>query len=122
MKTALLLALVSALIYAGYRLYRSVHLSKELQSKISEGALILDVRTEKEYAAGHINGAINISLGTIRQRCKELDPQKTYITYCSHGLRSVKAANLLRESGFKRVYNGGAREDLEKLIKLHYPR
>lgn len=119
MKTALLLALVSALTYAGYRLYRSVHLSKELQSKISEGALILDVRTEKEYATGHINGALNISLGTIRERYKELDPLKTYITYCSHGLRSVKAANLLRERGFKRVYNGGAREDLEKLIKPH---
>ncbi len=119
MKTALLITLVSALIYAGYRLYRSAHLSKELQSKISEGALILDVRTEKEYASGHINGALNISLGTIRERCKELNPQKIYITDCSHGLRSVKAANLLRERGFKQVYNGGAREDLEKLITSH---
>ncbi|WP_114790920.1 rhodanese-like domain-containing protein [Niabella yanshanensis] len=119
MITVLLLALVIALVYAGYCLYRSAHLSEELQSTIAEGALILDVRTEKEYAAGHINGAANISLGTIRKRYKELDPQKAYITYCSHGLRSVKAANLLRERGFKQVYNGGAREDLEKLMKPH---
>lgn len=119
MKTALLIALASALIYVGYRVYRSAHLSKELQSKILEGALILDVRTEKEYAAGHINGTVNISLGTLRERYKELDPQKTYITYCSHGLRSVKAANLLRERGLKQVYNGGAREDLEKLMTPH---
>ncbi len=120
MKTALLLTLVSAFTYAGYRLYRSAHLSKELQSKIAEGALILDVRTEKEYAGGHIRGAVNISLGTIRERYKELDPKKSYITYCSHGLRSVKAANILRDSGFKKVYNGGAREDLEQLIKQHW--
>lgn len=119
MKTALLLALISTLIYAGYRVYRSVHLSKELQSKIAEGAMMLDVRTPKEYAAGHINGAVNISLGTIRERYKDLDPQKVYITYCSHGLRSVKAANLLKQRGFRQVYNGGAREDLEKLIQQH---
>ena len=62
---------------------------------------MLDVRTPKEYAAGHINGAVNISLGTIRERYKELDPQKVYITYCSHGLRSVKAANLLKQRGIQ---------------------
>ncbi|MCH5718503.1 rhodanese-like domain-containing protein [Niabella hibiscisoli] len=116
MKAAILLILITALFYAGYRLYRAAHLSKELQSKIKGGAILLDVRTEKEYAAGHIKGAVNISLGTIRERYAELDSQKVYITYCSHGLRSVKAATLLKERGFKQIYNGGAREDLEKLL------
>ncbi len=115
----MMLILITALLYARYRLYRSAHLSKELQSKIEGGAILLDVRTEKEYAAGHIKGAVNISLGTIRERYAELDSQKVYITYCSHGLRSVKAATLLKERGFKQVYNGGAREDLEKLLPKH---
>jgi rhodanese-related sulfurtransferase len=119
MKTVLILIVVSVLLYAGYRIYRSVHLSKELQSKIADNPIILDVRTEKEYAAGHIKGAVNISLGTIRERYKELDPQKSYIIYCSHGLRSVKATTLLKERGFKYVYNGGARQDLEQLLNLH---
>lgn len=120
MKEAFLTALVIGLIYAAYHIYRSSHLSKELQSKIAGGAVILDVRTEKEYMTGHIKGAVNISLGTIRERYKELDPQKSYITYCSHGLRSVKAATLLKERGFKYVYNGGALKDLEQLLNQHY--
>jgi phage shock protein E len=117
MRTVILLILIMLFLYAGYRIYRAAHLSEELQSKLAKGAILLDVRIEKEYAAGHIKGAVNISLGTIRERYTELDPQKVYITYCSHGLRSVKAVNLLKERGFKRVYNGGAREDLEKSIK-----
>lgn len=116
MKIILTFILVALLIYTGYRLYRSSQLSKALSSKISSGAIILDVRTEKEYAAGHIKGSVNMSLGSIRERYKELNVQNIYITYCSHGLRSVKAAKLLKERGFKQVYNGGAREDLEKIL------
>lgn len=115
MKTVIVIALLFTVVYAGYRIYRSANLSRELRSKIKDGAVLLDVRTEKEYTAGHIKGAVNISLGSLRERYKELDKQKTYITYCSHGLRSVKAMTLLKERGFTEVYNGGAREDLEKL-------
>ncbi|MCJ7936127.1 MAG: rhodanese-like domain-containing protein [Chryseobacterium sp.] len=46
----------------------------------------------------------------------ELDPEKIYITVCSHGLRSVKAENILKEKGFRSVYNGGAWSDLQKTI------
>lgn len=66
---------------------------------------------------GHIKGAVNISLGTIRERYTELDPDKTYITVCSHGLRSVKAEHILKEKGFKHVHNGGAWNDLQALIE-----
>lgn len=87
-----------------------------LDKKIENGAIILDVRTEKEFKTGHINGSINISLGTIRERYIELDPKKTYITCCSHGLRSIKAEAILKDKGFKNVYNGGAWSDLENSI------
>ena len=65
---------------------------------------------------GHIEGSVNVSLGTIRERYIELDPRKIYITCCSHGLRSVKAETILKSKGFKNVYNGGAWSDLEKII------
>ena len=80
---------------------------------MENGAVILDVRTEREYKTGHIQGSKNISLGTIRERYTELDTAKTYITICSLGLRSVKAEQLLKERGFKHVYNGGAWIDLQ---------
>ena len=114
---ALLITLATLIaIYVAYRTYRFATLADGLDSKLGNGAIILDVRTAKEYATGHIDGSVNISLGTIRERYRELDPTKTYITTCSHGLRSVKAASLLEERGFKNVYNGGAWTDLEQVV------
>ncbi|BAV07093.1 Rhodanese-related sulfurtransferase [Filimonas lacunae] len=117
MKTAIIITGILLLVYISYRAYRIATLDKGLNSLLAKGAIILDVRTEQEYKTGHINGSLNISLGTLRERYVELDSGKTYITCCSHGLRSVKAENILKERGFKKVYNGGAWSDLEKLIK-----
>lgn len=116
MKTILIVVGVFLLIYVSYRTYRFATLDNGLDTKIKNGAIILDVRTENEYKTGHIDGSINISLGTIRERYIELDTSKTYITCCSHGLRSVKVETILKEKGFKNVYNGGAWTDLEKTV------
>ena len=116
MKSFLITAGAMLLIYTSYRTYRIATLDKGLDKIIANGAIVLDVRTLKEYKTGHIDGSINISLGTIRERHVELDTSKTYITCCSHGLRSVKVETILKEKGFKHVYNGGAWSDLEKII------
>ena len=116
MKTILIVGGVFLLVYASYRIYRFATLDSGLDTKIAKGAIILDVRTESEYKTGHIDGSINISLGTIRKRYTELDTSKTYITCCSHGLRSVKVESILKKKGFKHVYNGGAWTDLEKIV------
>lgn len=116
MKTILWILLSLLLVYLGYRTYRLVMLAEGLEKKIADGAVILDVRTAQEYETGHIEGSVNISLGSIRERYRELDPNKTYITTCSHGLRSVKVESLLKERGFKKVFNGGAWTDLEKIV------
>lgn len=117
MKNLLIFCGILLTIYITYRIYRYQTLDNGLPQLIKKGAIILDVRTEKEYETGHIKGSLNISLGTIRERYIELDPHKTYITVCSHGLRSVKVESILREKGFKKVYNGGAWSDLEKSLK-----
>jgi len=101
-----------------YRIYKYQTLDDGLDTLIKKGAIILDVRTEKEYETGHIAGSKNISLGTVRERYTELDPNKTYITVCSHGLRSVKVETILKEKGFKNVYNGGVWSDLQKSFNL----
>ncbi len=116
MKTILITAGVFLIIYVAYRTYRFATLDNGLDIKIANAAIILDVRTESEYKMGHIDGSINISLGTIRERYVELDTSRTYITCCSHGLRSVKAEEILKEKGFKNVFNGGAWSDLEKIV------
>lgn len=116
MKTIYIIISGILLIYISYRTYRIATLDNGLAEKIKNGAIILDVRTENEYKMGHIDGSINISLGTIRERYVELDTSKTYITCCSHGLRSVKVKTILKEKGFKNVFNGGTWPDLEKII------
>ncbi|WP_278379911.1 rhodanese-like domain-containing protein [Chryseobacterium arthrosphaerae] len=116
MKIILIICGSAIILYAFYRVYRIQTLDDGLPALVRKGAVILDVRTEKEYETGHIEGSLNISLGTIRERYVELDPQKTYITVCSHGLRSVKAESILKEKGFKKVYNGGAWSDLRKTL------
>lgn len=117
MKNVLIFCGIVLSVYVIYRLYKYQTLDDVLNQLIGKGAIILDVRTEKEYNMGHIEGSVNISLGTIRERYTELDPDKTYITVCSHGLRSVKAESILKERGFKHVYNGGAWSDLQEIIK-----
>ncbi len=117
MKTLAIVIGIFVLLYLTYRTYSYVKLDKALESKIKNGAIILDVRTATEYKTGHIDGSINISLGTIRERYIELDTSKTYITCCAHGLRSIKAESILKEKGLKNIYNGGAWKDLEKVIK-----
>ena len=71
---------------------------------------LLDTRTEKEYAGGHIPGAINIPLDSLRARLGELDRSKPVYVNCYSGLRSYLACRILSGSGFT-CYNlsGGYR-------------
>ena len=119
MKNILIFCGMILAVYVAYRIYRYQTLDNGLDLLIKNGAVILDVRTEREYETCHISGSENISLGTIRERYTELDPEKTYITVCSHGLRSVKAEHILKEKGFKNVHNGGAWSDLQKSFNLN---
>ncbi|WP_109435107.1 MULTISPECIES: rhodanese-like domain-containing protein [Aquimarina] len=116
MNKILLTLILVIIIYGTYKIYQQVNIAKDLDRLVAKGAIILDVRTSKEFSEGHINSAINMSLGSIRERYIELDTSKIYITCCSHGLRSIKAVNLLKERGIKKVYNGGIWSDLEEII------
>ena len=116
-KTLLIILAILLLAYLGYQTFRIMTINKNIEGQVSKGAIILDVRTSIEFESGHIEGSINIPLGQIRERYKELDPSKTYITTCSHGLRSIKVEHLLKERGFQHVSNGGAWVDLEAKIK-----
>ena len=72
--------------------------------------ILLDTRTEKEYAGGHIPGAINIPLDSLRERLGELDRAKPVYVNCYSGLRSYLACRILSGNGFA-CYNlsGGYR-------------
>ncbi len=66
---------------------------------------IIDVRSKKEYGEGHLNGAMNISLFSIKKNVNKINTKKKILVYCQSGLRSKKALKVLEDLGIKNVYN-----------------
>lgn len=68
----------------------------------ADSLVILDVRTPAEYAAGHLDDAINISWSDpdFQLKLLPLDKSKTVYVYCQKGGRSKKAAILLDSLGY----------------------
>jgi len=79
-----------------------------LQEVISNGAVILDVRTKVEFQSGHIRNSINIPVDNLSHNIKKLNRNKPIITCCASGSRSAYARRILKSNGFDQVYNGGA--------------
>ncbi len=69
--------------------------------------VILDIRTPEEFNEGHIENAINIDFysETFQEDLDKLDKNKTYFIYCRSGNRSGRAMSIMKELGFKEVYN-----------------
>ncbi|MBD1378817.1 rhodanese-like domain-containing protein [Bacillus sp. IB182487] len=67
-------------------------------------AQLIDVREPNEYEGGHILGARNIPLSQMKQRHKEIRPDKPVYLYCQNTVRSGRAAQLLRKKGVQDLY------------------
>lgn len=61
---------------------------------------LVDVRTQAEYAAGHIDGFINLPVDQLREHLEQLDKTKPVYLVCQSGLRSYIASRILKGSGF----------------------
>lgn len=78
--------------------------ASELRPSIDQnGALLLDVRTPAEYAAGHIPGSRNIPLGRLPSQVDQLPTDQPVIVYCQAGSRSPIAASIVQAHGCERV-------------------
>ncbi len=69
--------------------------------------ILIDVRSKQEYLEGHLISAINIPLYDIEKNIFNVveDKNKIIIVYCSSGSRSLRAKEILKQLGFKNVYN-----------------
>jgi phage shock protein E len=80
---------------------------------IDGGALLIDVRTPEEYAAGHLDGAVNIPYDLTSVLAYFIkDPNRSAVVYCRSGGRAGKAQSALAEMGFDQVVNGTGFEAL----------
>lgn len=71
-----------------------------------KNTVLLDVRTDLEYNAGHIPGAIQtdvLKVDSFKKQIAKLDKSKTYLLYCKSGKRSSKAKYIMNEMGFNKL-------------------
>jgi len=77
---------------------------KEFKAKMGQPSVtLLDVRTPDEYKAGHLEKATNIDINSPQfgTQCDKLDKTKPVLVYCLAGKRSHRAAEMLRQKGYK---------------------
>jgi NADPH-dependent 2,4-dienoyl-CoA reductase/sulfur reductase-like enzyme/peroxiredoxin family protein/rhodanese-related sulfurtransferase/TusA-related sulfurtransferase len=80
--------------------------------------VLIDVRTDIEFENGHLEGAINIPVDSLRERMNELDKNKEILEYCQVGIRGYIAARILSQNGFKvKNLTGGYKSALNSNIK-----
>jgi NADPH-dependent 2,4-dienoyl-CoA reductase/sulfur reductase-like enzyme/rhodanese-related sulfurtransferase len=80
---------------------------------------LVDVRTASEYAAGTIDGAINIAVDDLRTEHRKLDPDKPTVVFCQVGIRGHLATRILKHLGFRDVRNlkGGYAQARNRIAK-----
>jgi rhodanese-related sulfurtransferase len=118
MKKALYFIVPVILIFVASRIYKGnteeksnsayCNLSaKEYIEVDTKDAVILDVRTQREFDYGHLENAIVVDIyqKSFREEINKLDKEKTYYVYCKTGTRSRSAVNYMLQSGFKKVCN-----------------
>jgi rhodanese-related sulfurtransferase len=78
-------------------------LRQRLESR--EDLVLLDVREADELALCRIEGSLWIPMGELAARHVELDPARTTVCICHHGVRSARVAGALEHLGFARALN-----------------
>ena len=87
-----------------------------IQSKINDGAQLLDVRTAEEFDSGHFAGAINLDVeDIIAGKLPDAAKDAQLYVYCRSGNRSAQAVSLLKQAGFTNITDLGGLTDVESI-------
>jgi hydroxyacylglutathione hydrolase len=73
-----------------------------LAEELASGAppLVIDIRAQGEWSAGHVGGSVNVPLSQLQERIAEVPRDRRIALHCAGGYRSSIAASLLRREGF----------------------
>ncbi len=105
--TAALVAALTLAACGGGSAVNTVNAADFAKQAQTPGVTVVDVRTPAEYAAGHIQGAINIDVegSSFNADIAKLDKTRTYAVYCHSGRRSGIATSAMADAGFTSIYN-----------------
>jgi rhodanese-related sulfurtransferase len=107
MRYALVLLLCIGLNAFAQSKFKNVGVDQFDKLRQQTNTVVLDVRTPKEFAAGHIPGAVNVdwNAADFAAKASALDKSKTYLVHCAVGGRSAKASDKMTALQFTDVYN-----------------
>jgi rhodanese-related sulfurtransferase len=90
--------------------------TNSIQEFKEKGAIVIGVRSQGEFAGGHIKGAKNIPLNEIGSKINDIKKlNKPVITCCASGMRSSQATSILKQNGIE-VINGGGWQSLQNKL------
>lgn len=109
---AWLLILVGLLVACGDDINNSTLISAEEMRELMvlDSVQLIDVRSLEEFQEGHLQGSQNLVYDEdFVQKIEQLDKSKPVAVYCRTGRRSENCSQILKEAGFKKIYqlNGG---------------
>jgi rhodanese-related sulfurtransferase len=81
----------------------------ESQELVAAGdrVVLVDVREDHEWSAGHIEGALHIPLGSLKDRLDGIPKDRPVVTVCRTGPRSERGAGTLKEAGYEADFLAG---------------
>jgi phage shock protein E len=109
------LALLAFILFRRFMVNRKA--SETIKNMDSKNLYLVDVREPAEFASGSVKGAVNIPLGSIQSRIKELKGKENIVVFCRSGNRSSMAADILQKNGISNVTNGGTWQNVANLIQ-----
>ena len=78
---------------------------RHVEELATQGAHLIDVRTEAEVAQGVIDGAIHIPLHLLPLRAEDIPQDKPVVIYCRSGARSAQACAFMASKGYENMHN-----------------
>lgn len=87
--------------------FKNVDVAQFEKLRADKANVVLDVRTRKEYEAGHVPGAVHLDVNAadFEEKAAKLERNRTYLVHCAAGGRSVKACGKLGQLHFPKLYN-----------------
>ncbi len=89
--------------------------AREAWTLIEDGALVIDVRSPEEFAAGHLEGALHIPWDQTDALAEAIgdDPSRPVVMYCGSGKRVGRAIDALEARGYEALFNATGLDALE---------
>ena len=83
--------------------------TSDLKNLIDQGAVLIDVRSEKEFSFDHASNSLNIPFEELENRSEEIiSMDRPVVLCCGSGMRSSAALKKLKAKGLVQVFNAGS--------------